>query len=287
MKLKIFFVSLLVILFFIPKINAKDYQKPKLVVGIVIDQMRYDYLYKFYAYYTDGGFKRLMNEGSNFTFAHFNYVPTYTAPGHSSIYTGTTPYYHGIISNNWYDKVAKKTIYVTDDPTQNTVGSNDDEGKMSPKRLMVTTITDQLKMATNGASKVIGISLKDRAAILPAGHMADAAYWYDNKNGKFISSTFYLKKLPKWVDEFNSRKLADKYMSKDWELSLPMKDYSLGMPDQSEYEKDVFDEGKTTFPHSFKNVKDKNKYAVMETSPYGNQILLEFAKATLKRRKNG
>ena len=287
MKLKYFFVSFLVIFLFIPKIKAKDYQKPKLVVGIVIDQMRYDYLYKFYPYYGESGFKRLMNEGSNFTFAHFNYVPTYTAPGHTSIYTGTTPYYHGIISNNWYDKITKKTIYVTDDLKENTVGSDDDEGKMSPKRLMVTTITDQLKMATNGASKVIGISLKDRASILPAGHMADAAYWYDSKNGKFISSTFYLKSLPKWVEKFNSQKLADNYMSKDWELSLPIKDYEIAMPDQSDYEKDVFDEGKTTFPHSFKNVKDKNKYSAMETTPYGNQILLEFAKATLKNEKMG
>ena len=170
---------------------------------------------------------------------------------------------------------------------ENTVGSNDDEGKMSPKRLMVTTITDQLKMATNGASKVIGISLKDRAAILPAGHMADAAYWYDSKNGKFISSTFYIKKLPAWVDEFNSQKIADKYMSRDWELSLPIKDYALAMPDQSDFEKDVFDEGNTTFPHSFKNVKEKDKYALMETTPYGNQILLEFAKAVLKNEKMG
>ncbi len=287
MKLKIFFVFLFTILFFIPKINAKDYEKPKLVVGIVIDQMRYDYLYKFYPYYGDSGFKRLINEGSNFTFAHFNYVPTYTAPGHTSIYTGTTPYYHGIISNNWYDKATKKTIYVTDDSTENTVGSNDDEGKMSPRRLMVTTITDQLKMATNGASKVIGISLKDRASILPAGHMADAAYWYDSKNGKFISSTFYIKSLPKWVEEFNSQKLADKYMSKDWELSLPMKDYQIAMPDQSNYEKDVFDEGKTTFPHSFNNVKEKNKYTALENTPYGNQILLDFAKAALKSEEMG
>ncbi len=287
MKLKIFIISLLTFLVFIPNLKAKSDQKPKLVVGIVIDQMRYDYLYKFYPYYSSGGFKRLMNEGSNFTFAHFNYVPTYTAPGHSSIYTGTTPYYHGIISNNWYDKVAKKTIYVTDDSTENTVGSNDDNGKMSPRRLMVTTITDQLKMATNGASKVIGISLKDRASILPAGHMADAAYWYDSKNGKFISSTFYIKKLPAWVDEFNSQKLADKYMSRDWELSLPLKDYEIAMPDQSDFEKDVFDEGNTTFPHSFKNIKEKDKYALMETTPYGNQILLEFAKAVLKNEKMG
>ncbi len=287
MKLKIFFVYLITIFVFLPVLKAQNNEKPKLVVGIVIDQMRYDYLYKFYPYYSENGFKKLMNEGSNFTFAHFNYVPTYTAPGHSSIYTGTTPYYHGIIANNWYDRKAQKTIYCADDSTQETVGSDDNKGRMSPKRLMTTTITDQLKLATNGASKVIGISLKDRAAILPAGHMADAAYWYDNKNGKFISSTFYLNNLPQWVKEFNSLKLADKYMSTSWKLSLPLKNYEVALPDKSDFEKDVFNEGKTTFPHSFSDIKNSEKYGLMESTPYGNQILLEFAKAALRNEKMG
>ncbi len=285
MKIKLFLVCLIIISIFAS--NSKAADNPKLVVGIVVDQMRYDYLYKFYPNYSDNGFKKLMNEGSNFTFAHFNYVPTYTAPGHSSIYTGTTPYYHGIIANNWYDRATQKSIYCTDDSTEKTIGSNDDEGKMSPRRLMTTTITDQLKLATNNSAKVIGISLKDRAAILPAGHLADAAYWYDSKNGTFISSTFYLKKLPKWVEKFNSQKLADKYMSGSWELSLPIEDYKVTLPDESKYEHDVFSEGKTSFPHSFKNIKAENKYGIMESTPYGNQFLLEFAKEVLTNEKMG
>jgi len=153
--------------------------KPKLVIGIVIDQMRYDYLYRFYDQYGENGFKRLMNQGMNFTYAQYNYVPTYTATGHASIYTGTTPYYHGIISNDWYDRFQKKELYCVSDTNYSTVGANDASGRMSPKNLKTSTIGDQLQMSNNGLSRVFSVSIKDRAAILPGGHMADAAYWYD------------------------------------------------------------------------------------------------------------
>ena len=262
-------------------------QRPKLVVGIVVDQMRYDYLYRFKQYYGKDGFNRLMNEGTNYTFAHFNYVPTYTGPGHTSVYTGTTPFYHGIIANDWYDKQSKKMIYCVDDPSEKSVGSNDDEGKMSPKRLLTTTIADQIKLATNGASKVISISLKDRAAILPGGHWANASYWYDNKNGNFISSSYYMKILPEWVNKFNDEKLADKYLSGEWTLSKPVSDYQICAPDEVSYEKDVFSEGKASFPHTFVHVKPGSKYAILESTPFGNQIVEEFAKAALKNEKLG
>lgn len=281
MKLKIFITFCILLIFSTPFIHAQSVQRPKLVVGIVIDQMRYDYLYRFKAYYGKDGFNRLMNEGTNFTFAHFNYVPTFTAPGHTSVYTGTTPYYHGIIANDWYDKTAKKMIYCASDSTEKSIGSNDNEGAMSPKRLQSTTITDQLKIATNSASKVISISLKDRAAILPGGHMANAAYWFDNKTGAFISSSYYLKSLPAWADNFNSKKLADKYLADEWDLYKSASDYQISAPDESHYEYDVFSEGKTSFPHSFKNVKEDSKYVVLETTPFGNQIVEEFAKTAL------
>ncbi len=285
------FKSLLIVLFIIASVCTKSYSqpvsRPKLVVGIVIDQMRYDYLYKFKKYYGKNGFNRLMNEGSNFTYAHFNYVPTFTGPGHTSVYTGTTPFYHGIIANDWYDKESGKMIYCVSDKTEKSVGSNDDVGEMSPKRLEASTITDQLKLATNGAAKIISISLKDRAAILPGGHMADAAYWYDNKNGSFISSSFYLKALPEWVNNFNAKKLVDKYMSGDWTLSLPDSDYQITAPDNSPYEKDLFGEGKTTFPHKFDKLKEDEKYSALESTPFGNKIVEEFAKAAIKNEKLG
>ena len=280
----------LFIIFFILFTNllfSQPVQRPKLVVGIVIDQMRYDYLYRFKPYYGKGGFNRLMNDGTNFTFAHFNYVPTYTAPGHTCVYTGSTPFYHGIIANDWYDKQSGKMIYCVNDPFEKSVGSDDDQGQMSPKRLLATTITDQIKLATNGASKVISISLKDRAAILPGGHWANASYWYDNKTGSFISSTYYMKALPEWVNKFNNERLADKYLSEKWTLSKPVSDYQICAPDEAPYEKDVFSEGKTSFPHSFTNVKPDSKYAILESTPFGNQIVEEFVKAALKNEKLG
>lgn len=266
---------------------SSDVPRPKLVVGIVIDQMRYDYLYKFYPYYGNNGFKRLMNQGSNFTYAHFNYVPTYTGPGHTSVYTGSTPFYHGIIANNWYDKETGKSVYCAYDPEVNTVGADDDQGKMSPHRLLATTITDQLRLSNNFLSRVISVSLKDRAAILPGGRSANGAYWYDNKNGKFITSSYYTDKLPSWVNNFNDKKLADKYLSGSWQLSLPLSDYAVSMPDASSSEKDVFGEGKTTFPHLFGAVPNNKKYGALESTPYGNEIVLKFAEAALRGEKLG
>ena len=155
-------------------IKSSQLDTPKLVVGIVVDQMRYDYLSRFYSRYGTGGFKRLMNDGYNLTNNHYNFVPTYTAPGHASIYTGTSPMNHGIIGNNWYDKFEGSVIYNASDVDYNSVGTTSDEGKMSPRRMLTTTVTDQLELHTQGRAKVIGISIKDRGAILPAGHAADA-----------------------------------------------------------------------------------------------------------------
>ncbi len=271
-----------------PFLNGqKKSSSPKLVVGIVIDQMRYDYLYRFNSLYGEDGFKKLMKDGSNFTFAHFNYIPTYTGPGHASIYTGTTPYFHGIISNNWYDKKVKSVIYCTSDESYNTVGANNDRGEMSPKRLLSTTITDQLKLATNKKSKVISISIKDRAAILPGGHFPDGAYWYNPQSGGFITSSFYMKQLPGWIKDFNEKKLADKYMSFEWKLTHSLEKYWVTFPDSEPFEEDLFLENKTTFPHSFKNIPPEDKRDILRSTPYGNQLLYDFAVAALENEKLG
>ncbi len=269
-------------------IHAQAVQKhPKLVVGIVIDQMRFDYLYRFDSLYSDGGFKKLMDEGSNFTFAHYNYVPTFTAPGHTSIYTGTTPYFHGIIANDWYDRESRQSIYCTSDSSVKTVGASDKNGQESPKRLLATTITDQLKLATNGKSKIISISIKDRASILPGGHMPDAAYWYDPETGNFISSTYYMKQLPEWVNDFNKRKLVDKYMSGDWELSYPLTKYGNTLPDQQPFELNLFHEKSSSFPHSFKSIPENKKPGLILYTPYGNQILSDFIQAAIDNENLG
>ncbi len=256
-------------------------EHPKLIVGIVIDQMRYDYLIKFNRYFGHDGFNKLTNNGSDFTHAHFNYVPTFTAPGHSSIYTGTTPFYHGIIANDWFDRIKNHMVSSVAGDSFQSVGIQSDEGKRSPNNLLATTITDQLKIATNGKAKVVSISLKDRAAILPGGHSADEAFWYSNKSGNFISSTYYMNKLPDWVKDFYQRKLPDSFISQDWDLSLPDSDYQISSPDETKYESDVFNEGRTSFPHSLKNVDSNLKYSALIKTPFGNQLVLEFAKAAI------
>ncbi|MDP5168899.1 MAG: alkaline phosphatase family protein [Bacteroidia bacterium] len=267
--------------------QSQTLEQPKLVVGIVVDQMRYDYLYRFYNFYEDDGFKRLMSSGMNFTFAHYNYVPTYTGPGHSSIYTGSTPYYHGIISNNWYDKENKKVVYCAGDPAYETVGADNTSGQMSPHYLLTSTITDELRMSNNGLSRVYATSLKDRASVLPGGHMANAAYWYDGKSGNFISSTYYLEKLPKWVSSFNGQELPKKLMKDGWPLAKDLDAYEIAQPDAGAGEGDPFAEGSTTFPHSFKNLTPDELNEVIRTTPFGNELLTNFSLDLLRNENLG
>ena len=168
--------------------NETEKTTPKLVIGLVIDQMRYDYLTRYSDRYSENGFKRLLKNGFSLENAHYNLIPTNTAVGHASIYTGTTPNNHGIISNNWYDKFLKETIYCVDDADFKTVGNSGPSGKKSPKRMFTSTLADQLKLHQNSKGKSIGIAIKDRSAILPAGHSANGAYWFDGgKKGKFIN----------------------------------------------------------------------------------------------------
>ena len=176
-------------------------ERPKLVVGLVVDQMRWDYLYYYYDRFGEGGLKRLLDEGFSCENTQINYLPTVTAIGHTSIYTGSTPSQHGICGNNFMEKGRDR--YCCGDETVKGVGTDDSAGQMSPRNMLANTIGDQLKLATDFQAKVIGVALKDRAAILPAGHAADAAYWFDKSVGHFITSTYYMKQLPDWVKRFN------------------------------------------------------------------------------------
>lgn len=267
--------------------DAPSSDRSKLVVGIIVDQMRQDYLYRFYPKFGNDGFKRLMNDGFMLKNAHYNYAPTVTGPGHASVYTGTTPAVHGIIGNDYFDKELKKFVNCVNDPMHSVVGGST-KGKVSPWRMLSSTITDELELFTNRESKVIGISIKDRGAVLPAGHMADAAYWYDNGSGKFISSTYYLKSLPEWVNQFNNRNLPSIYLSQEWKPLLPIDQYKESGPDQSPYERKM--EGKTaaTFPYDLKTLRSKNgDYDLLTSTPFGNDFVTEFAKQALTAEKLG
>jgi len=257
-------------------------KRPKLVIGIVIDQMRYDYLVKFYKKFGEGGFKRLLHDGYNLKNAHFNYIPTYTAVGHTSIYTGTTPTNHGIISNNWYDKYKRKSIYCVDDDNYKTVGATSG-GNKSPQRMLTTTITDQVRLAQNMQGKTIGIALKDRAAILPAGHTANAAYWFEGKDvGKFITSSFYMNKLPQWVINFNNSGKADNYLNQTWNTMDSISKYTESLPDNNNYEGLFKGKITATFPYNLEELRTiNNNFDLLKEIPFGNSITTDFAEAAI------
>ena len=266
-------------------VGISQTEKPKLVVGLVIDQMRWDYLYRYNELYGTGGFKRLLKYGFTAENTFIPYVPTYTAPGHTCIYTGSVPAIHGIVGNNWFDKNTGKNVYCTDDPTVNAVGTNSKAGKMSPDNLWATTITDELRLSNNFKSKVIGIALKDRAAILPAGHSANAAYWYDA--GKWITSNYYMNDLPAWVKQFNDKDEPGNYMSKNWNTLLPAARYDLSTADYKGYENKIKGDSGVVFPHRLSLIPDSVKYESFRTTPFANTYTFDFATAAIENEKLG
>jgi len=261
---------------------AQPTNTPKLVVGIVVDQMRMEYLYRYERKFGDGGFKRLLSQGFYLKNAHYNYAPTVTGPGHASVYTGTTPAIHGIINNNWYDRNLKKWVNCVSDDRYKPVGNDNGNGDVSPWRLLTTTITDELEMATQRRSKVVGISMKDRSAVLPAGHNPDGAYWFDGTTGRFITSTYYKQGLPTWLEKFNAQNLAEKYMSQEWKTIFPIEQYKESGPDDNTYETKVKGKEKPTFPYILPVLrKDNGGFEYLIYTPFGNDLLADLAMATI------
>jgi len=282
-----FMKKLLTFVFFTLIFSSAAQERPKLVVGIVVDQMKTEYLYRFQSDFSENGFKRLMKDGYTFYNMHYNYMPTYTAPGHASIYTGTTPSMHGIVSNEWFSRTLGKEMYCTDDASVKGLGeSGKGEGEMSPKNLQATTITDELRLSTNFKGKVIGISIKDRGAILPAGHFANWAFWY-SKTGNFISSTFYGEKLPDWVTEFNAQKGYMKYINQGWNLLKPAATYNESLADDNPYEGRLYKVDKPIFPYDLKVMYDKNDAGVLRVTPFGNDYVADIAKLAIEKEALG
>lgn len=261
--------------------------QPKLVVGIVVDQMRYDYIYRFWDKYSNNGFKRLVNEGYFCRNTHYNFMPTYTAPGHASVYTGTTPAVHGIIGNNWHVQQTGAVMYCTDDKSVQTLGSTSTAGQMSPANMLTTTITDELRLGSNFASRVIGISLKDRGSILPAGHLANAAYWFDSQNGAFITSTYYMKSLPDWVQAFNKKGLAATYLGKPWTPLMAISQYTESQPDDTPYEGLFPGEQKPVFPHKLPEIFKSEGFELIRSTPFGNSLVKDFVLEAIQAEKLG
>jgi predicted AlkP superfamily pyrophosphatase or phosphodiesterase len=263
-------------------LSIQLHAQPKLVVGIVVDQMKQEYLIRFADKYGNDGFKRMIDQGFQVKNMHYNYIPTYTAPGHASIYTGTTPSFHGIISNDWYSRAKKGNMYCVEDASVDPLGTDSKAGRMSPQNLYANTITDELKLTTNFRSKVVGVSIKDRGAVLPAGHKPEAALWYDATSGNFISSTWYYDKLPDWVDNFNNKKIADTYSNQTWNTFLPIEKYVESTADDSPYEGGFKGKDSPTFPYNLKKLRKENgEFGLIRYTPFGNQLVLDIAKEAL------
>jgi len=238
--------------------------KPKLVVAIIVDQFRYDYMTRFDSFYRDG-LRKLHDSGAFFTDAHEAHFPTVTAVGHAVFMTGSTPSVDGIIANEWFDRESGKTVTSVSDDATKLVGGHGGTGS-SPHRLIGTTLGDEIKATGPADTEVIGISLKDRAAILPAGHAANAAYWFDQESGQFVTSTYYMQQLPAWVQAFNSGGAIGKYVSAKW-----------------------MREGEGSAPPfgTLPGILGKPYYEAMIATPYGNDMLEAFAEDALKEEHLG
>jgi predicted AlkP superfamily pyrophosphatase or phosphodiesterase len=254
--------------------------RPKLVVGIVVDQMRWDYLYRYYDRYQSNGFKRLLNDGFSCENTQVDYIPTFTGPGHTCIYTGSVPSIHGIAGNDYIVQATGKSMYCAQDDSVKTVGSTSTAGQMSPKNLLTTTVTDELRLATNFRSKVIGIALKDRGGILPAGHTANAAYWFDDKTGNWITSTYYMQDLPQWAKDFNTQKMAETYLKLDWNTLYPVDTYLQSTADNSKYEGKFKGTDAPTMPVKTSALY-KGNLGLIRSTPYGNTLTLDYAVAAI------
>jgi predicted AlkP superfamily pyrophosphatase or phosphodiesterase len=251
-------------------------ESPKLVVAILVDQLRYDYLERFKEHFGRGGFRLLMEEGAFLTFAQYNYSPTVTGPGHASFLSGSPPSVHGIIGNDWFDKRTGKNLNCVADSDVEGVGVTGSVGKRSPRNFTGSNLADELRLRYR--SKVVGISLKDRGAILPAGKKPSGAYWFDSRAGNFITSTYYMAELPKWVESFNERKVPASYVGQTWKRLLPESSYQWA--DELPGEAAAPGDRSKTFDHTIRPSGAESFENIVPT-PFGNQLLAEFAEAAI------
>ncbi len=278
-------VVLLIILFLsLSSCSRQSTSRPKLAIVIVVDQMRSDYFQRFAGYFS-GGLARLQNSGAVFLNAHHRHADTETAPGHATLSTGSFPAHHGIISNNWFDRSARNSVYAVADSQVKTFDSNNGVGS-SPHLLMRPAFGDWLKKQKVGA-KVVSVSRKDRSAILLGGQKPDGAYWFNTANGGFTSSTYYFEKLPAWVVEWNSQHHADKFWGKVWDKTRPPDEFLASREDLFDGEKGA---QQSAFPHAFSGDTTKPTvefYNWLVETPFTDELTLDFAETALRAEQLG
>jgi predicted AlkP superfamily pyrophosphatase or phosphodiesterase len=260
--------------------------KPKLVIGIVVEQLRYDQIERFRNRFVENGIRKLLNEGTFFQSASYQYMLTQSAPGHATISTGAEPSFHGITSDSWYLPLKNELIYCTKDLSVNPAGGSYESGLHSPLNLQASTFTDELKMSSGGRSKIFAVGMKENSAIFSAGHAADGAYWYDNTTGTWMSSSYYIDTLPSWVNDFNAMKYPETYLNNPWTLSRQSQDYSDCIPDSSKYETGF--NGQNYFPYDLKKISTRSKgaanrdFSILQETPFGNTYTTSFAKKVIE-----
>ncbi len=263
-------------------------EKPKMVVGIVVDQLKQEYLWRFENHFLEDGLRRLMVEGFVAKNAHYNYSMTNTGPGHASIYTGTTPAHHGIVSNSWYNRGMGKSLYCAEDSTVQAVGGSIRNGLISPANLYSSTITDEIKWATQKQAKVIAMSIKDRGAALPGGHLSDGSYWYDSATGNMMTSTYYMSELPEWVKNFNARQWPNQYLNGSWSPSKDLSLYKESGDDDSPYERGFRGKDTPTLPYNLSELRKTNgNLGMLPNTPFGNSLITEFALSAIEAEQMG
>ena len=265
--------------------------KPKLIVGIIVEQMRYDQLERFRSRLGQTGIRRLLNEGTTCQNASFQYTLTQSAPGHATIATGTEPAWHGITSDSWYLPLRNEIINCTGDPNARAAGGSQEYGQHSPVNMQSSTFADELKMASGKKAKLFGVGMKEHTAILSAGHSADAAYWFDYKTGSWISSSWYIDSLPAWVNDFNALRYPEAFVMGKWELYRPVEDYHDCISDANKFETGF--NGKNAFPYELARINRRGNPApaydltMLRETPYGNTLTTSFAKKLIEKEKLG
>ncbi len=291
MKLNKLYLFLFFLVCFLSSGNVKGEEtrvpRPKLVVGIVVDQMRWDYLYRYYDKYGEGGFRRLMRDGFSCENLMIDYLPTITAVGHTSVFTGSVPALHGITGNSFTLRLTGKTVNCVGDSRERTVGSDSRSGERSPRRLLVTTVADELHLATNFRAKTVGVALKDRAAILPAGHTADAAYWFDSKTGRWVTSTYYMEQLPAWLETYNRTDPARRLVADGWHTLRPIGRYTQSTADDVPYELPIAKGVRPAFPYDTARLLEEQGYGVVTNTPFGNTLTKDMAKLVVEHEQLG
>lgn len=257
-------------------------EKPKLVIGIVIEQFRYDYINKYWEMFSEGGFRRLINEGTFYKNASYDFFLTQSAPAHATLATGTVPRHHGIVADNWYMPLREEIIYCTSDNSVDPVGGSFERGLHSPANMLPSTFGDELKLYTGGRAKVYGLGFKEHSAILASGHSADGAFWYDNVSGTWMSSTHYIDSLPDWLKEFNNMKLPDTYLEDTWNTLLDIEEYTMCLSDTNNYEMGI--DGRTVFPYDLDKMSrepgflsKKKDYSLLEKVPASDTYTADMA----------